>query len=201
MEKFAGKEKDILQATIQMLRQGILPSELKVADIAEKAGIGKGTIYEYFSTKEDIIKSALEYMIVYIIQKIREVLHQEGNLKTIFCDMLQLIETYFENGWFVVNLFTVSVPFENWGAFFSNCKYTTGENASIIEEEILSIYERAKQEYNVNKNLPIQYLRMALLGTVKGYIGEYHMQKDITKSNIEQFRESAFDMFIATLQV
>lgn len=201
MKEFAGKEKDILQATIQMLRQGILPSELKVADIAEQAGIGKGTIYEYFSTKEDIIKSALEYMIIYIIQKIREVLHQEGNLKTVFCNMLQLIETYFENGWFVVNLFTISVPFENWGNFFAKCKYTTGENASIIKEEILSLYERAKQEYSVNEDLSIQYLRMALLGTVKGYIGEYHMQNNMEGQDKEKFRESAFNMFIAALQV
>ncbi len=201
MEKFAGKEKDILQATIKMLKQGVLPNELKVADIAEKAGIGKGTIYEYFSTKEDIIKSALEYMIINIILKIKEVLHEEGDLKTVFCNMLLLIETYFENGWFAVNLFTISVPAESWGSFFSKCKYTTEDKILKIEEEIMTIYERAQLEYKVSNILSLQYVRMALFGTIKGYIGECHMQDDFDKRNNKILRESAFDMFIATLCV
>ena len=34
---------------------------LKVQDITEKAGIGKGTAYEYFSSKEELIAHALMY--------------------------------------------------------------------------------------------------------------------------------------------
>lgn len=36
-------------------------STIKVVDITSAAGIGKGTAYEYFSSKEEIIASAMAY--------------------------------------------------------------------------------------------------------------------------------------------
>lgn len=38
-------------------------SDVKVSDIAKKAGVGKGTIYDYFNNKEEIIAKALVYNI------------------------------------------------------------------------------------------------------------------------------------------
>lgn len=51
------KKQDILDAAVKVFaRQGI--SNTKMIDIAIEAGIGKGTIYEYFRSKEEIIKEA-----------------------------------------------------------------------------------------------------------------------------------------------
>lgn len=49
------------QAVIKLLNQGWDIHELKVADITREAGIGKGTAYEYFSSKEEILAGALVY--------------------------------------------------------------------------------------------------------------------------------------------
>ncbi len=38
-------------------------NEVSVKNIADKAGIGKGTVYEYFDSKADIIKMAVERLI------------------------------------------------------------------------------------------------------------------------------------------
>ena len=51
------KKQDILKAAIKVFaRKGI--SNTNMVDIAAEAGIGKGTIYEYFRSKEEIIKEA-----------------------------------------------------------------------------------------------------------------------------------------------
>ncbi|MBL7136502.1 MAG: TetR/AcrR family transcriptional regulator [Candidatus Marinimicrobia bacterium] len=47
------KRKRIITAAIQVFAHDGL-SNGKIATIAEKAGIGKGTVYEYFNSKEDI---------------------------------------------------------------------------------------------------------------------------------------------------
>ena len=51
-------------------------AKIKVADITSRAGIGKGTAYEYFSSKEDLIANALlhEYSekVIKLIQKVQE---------------------------------------------------------------------------------------------------------------------------------
>ncbi len=52
------KRKDILNAAIHVfVEQGA--AKTKIADIAKRANIGKGTIYEYFSSKEDIFQESM----------------------------------------------------------------------------------------------------------------------------------------------
>jgi len=51
------KKADILKAAMRVFaRRGVVKA--KIADIAQEAGIGKGTIYEYFRSKEDIFAEA-----------------------------------------------------------------------------------------------------------------------------------------------
>jgi len=55
------KKKQIIQAAMQVFsKNGITKS--KMIDIARAAGIGKGTIYEYFRSKEEIFSAAFHAM-------------------------------------------------------------------------------------------------------------------------------------------
>ncbi|MDP6593244.1 MAG: helix-turn-helix domain-containing protein, partial [Candidatus Marinimicrobia bacterium] len=52
------KRTQIIQAAIKVFaRKGL--ERGKIADVAKEAGIGKGTVYEYFRSKEEIF-SAIE---------------------------------------------------------------------------------------------------------------------------------------------
>lgn len=55
------KVKAMFEAVLELFSSGRELSTLRVSEITEKAGIGKGTAYEYFSTKEEIIVGAIEY--------------------------------------------------------------------------------------------------------------------------------------------
>lgn len=50
-------------AVIGMLEEGMDPAALRVSMITERAGIGKGTAYEYFDSKEEIVAGAIVYQI------------------------------------------------------------------------------------------------------------------------------------------
>lgn len=54
-----GKVALLYEAVLELLFEGHDISTMKVADITGKAGIGKGTAYEYFSSREEIIVQAL----------------------------------------------------------------------------------------------------------------------------------------------
>jgi AcrR family transcriptional regulator len=57
------KKGQILKAAMRVFaRQGIVKS--KMADIAKASGIGKGTIYEYFRSKEDIFAEAYKLFVL-----------------------------------------------------------------------------------------------------------------------------------------
>ena len=53
-EKKLQKRKDIAKSTCELfVRKGFV--NISVSEIAQVAGIGKGTVYEYFRNKEDIV--------------------------------------------------------------------------------------------------------------------------------------------------
>lgn len=54
------KKQEILLAAMKVFaRKGV--ANTKMADVAEEAGIGKGTIYEYFKNKDDIFAEAFHH--------------------------------------------------------------------------------------------------------------------------------------------
>lgn len=57
------KELAVYDGVVTLIQSGKSFGELTVADIASAAGIGKGTIYEYFKTKDEIVAKALVYTI------------------------------------------------------------------------------------------------------------------------------------------
>lgn len=65
----------LFAAVMELLLEGTDVNTLKISDITEKAGIGKGTAYEYFESKEDVIGAAI---IHYVEKFLAEV---ETNLK------------------------------------------------------------------------------------------------------------------------
>ena len=66
------KKEQILHAALEVFaKQGLQKG--KIADIAEKAGIGKGTVYEYFSSKEEIFKAIEDMFISDSIKQMEEI--------------------------------------------------------------------------------------------------------------------------------
>lgn len=51
----------VYEAALQLIGQGVSPAALKIQQLADAAGIGKGTVYEYFSSKDEILRGLEVY--------------------------------------------------------------------------------------------------------------------------------------------
>ena len=51
----------VYEAALQLIGQGVSPAALKIQQLADAAGIGKGTVYEYFSSKDEILRGLAVY--------------------------------------------------------------------------------------------------------------------------------------------
>lgn len=55
------KVSSVFDSVMRLYSNGIQFHSMTVSDIAKEAGIGKGTVYEYFDTKEEIIWNAVAF--------------------------------------------------------------------------------------------------------------------------------------------
>ena len=69
-EKKSDKVIAIYRAIEDLVAEGADLSSMRVSDIAAKAGIGKGTTYEYFSCKEEMIVKAMFYSVGSMVKRI-----------------------------------------------------------------------------------------------------------------------------------
>lgn len=60
-KEYLPKERAVYRAVLELFEEGADLNSLTVAEITKRAGIGKGTAYEYFSDKEEMIAKALFY--------------------------------------------------------------------------------------------------------------------------------------------
>lgn len=78
--EYLPKVKAIYQAVFELFEEGADLNSLTVSEITKKAGIGKGTAYEYFSDKEEMIAKAIFYNVEMFCQKINEGVAKEKSL-------------------------------------------------------------------------------------------------------------------------
>ena len=63
MENLPEKEIKIYLAVGELIKEGKDIGSLTISEISNRAGIGKGTVYEYFESKEDLISKAIYYLL------------------------------------------------------------------------------------------------------------------------------------------
>ncbi len=69
------------EAVTAMMEEGYDVGSIRVSMITERAGIGKGTAYEYFDTKEDIVACAILYQVRRMFSWLEEVLGERDSFR------------------------------------------------------------------------------------------------------------------------
>lgn len=84
------REIGIYEATLRLIGSGQDPMTMKVQQIAEAAGIGKGTVYEYFSSKEEILRGVALHSFDTEIVRVRSLMARCMTLE----DLEEAVTTY-----------------------------------------------------------------------------------------------------------
>lgn len=94
------KREQILQAVLELFMEEGL-NGMKVSTIAKKADVGKGTVYEYFSSKEDMFLGAVEYGIGLLGTMVNEKLEGSETFRERFDILSDCIIDVAKNGPFM----------------------------------------------------------------------------------------------------
>ncbi|MGO1369424.1 TetR/AcrR family transcriptional regulator [Senegalia sp. (in: firmicutes)] len=75
-----GKEKEIIEASGKVFSEYGFHGA-KMQKIADVANVGKGTIYEYFSSKNQLFEEMIKYFIISYIDSLEDVINESDNLE------------------------------------------------------------------------------------------------------------------------
>ncbi len=123
----------IYQAVPQMLKEGADINTLKVSEITERAGIGKETAYEYFSSKEELITRALLFYIEKKVNDIENISESQNS----FPDKIHAVLDYVEQN------------FDDIRGFCMLVRIGTGSYE--ISEPLKNEYERMQETFDCHR--------------------------------------------------
>ena len=86
------KVSQMYEAVMQLLEEGADVADIRVSTITERAGIGKGTAYEYFDTKEEIVACAIVYHIQRLFSWLEEKLEAQRDFRAQVTFLLDTVE-------------------------------------------------------------------------------------------------------------
>ncbi len=87
-EETGSKREQILLAAVEMFLEKDF-YQVTINEIAEQAGVGKGTVYEYFSSKEELFKESFSYCAQLYIQLFKEHLSGSTSVKQTLHDIVK----------------------------------------------------------------------------------------------------------------
>lgn len=82
----------IYHAVEDIIAEGADLATMRVSDIAAKAGIGKGTTYDYFTSKEELVVKAMIYLVDSMTKRIIGNMEKKDNFRDKFMLLLEEME-------------------------------------------------------------------------------------------------------------
>lgn len=193
------KKEKIYAAVLSLFKEGKSIKNIKVSDIADRAGIGKGSIYMHFASKDAVIVDAARYFFDTWLKPFRE--YEISNEKD-FADLLKgFVEIHINLTSEYMSLFNPKNGPDYISVFNSTTLPETIEIGRQARRSYLDILERILRIGEEQKL--ISYINLYSINTACesiGLITKYFALKDIYfkeySYSLEQCVELAYDMIL-----
>lgn len=136
----------------------------KMDEIAANAGVGKGTLYEYFKNKQDIFDEFCIEKVVLIREMIEEISNKEISFKQ------KLVEIfYYKKESMECEGISIDAILAYKNTISDNAVKTMMNHATDMYRILLKIIDQGKEEGVVIKNIPSEIIACSIVGTMSEY--------------------------------
>lgn len=175
------------RAVSTLLREAKDISEMSVSMITGLAGIGKGTAYEYFDAKEEIIVGALLYEIQMVTEQAFERLKTCPDMESQIGKLLLLVEEHSQCVDAIMAFLHLLTDHSREGNLLRQRMEEQKENGP-INLLIRQIIDSAQERGQLREDLPMSYISNALLARMISYVMYqcHHIGSDITPEEMRR---------------
>lgn len=165
-KEYLPKEKAIYQAVLALFEEGADLNSLTVSEITKRAGIGKGTAYEYFSDKEEMIAKALFYNTDIFCKHLYEGITEKESLYAQIDFLLRTMEEQIGN---TNCIFRLMLSSDN-SMLSKRMRELMEEKKSSEERPVIDIIEKILENEFQNNKMPfgerMEYLVMSIFSKI-----------------------------------
>lgn len=161
-EKNQKKNDILLSANTLFKEKGF--HNTKMDEIAANAGVGKGTLYEYFKNKQDIFDEFCIEKIVLVREKVEEISNKEITFKQKLAEIFNYKKKSMEcEGVSIDRILAYKSTISD------NAVKTMMNHATDMYKILLKIINQGKEEGVVIKNIPSEIIACSIVGTMSEY--------------------------------
>lgn len=178
VDKKEKKDQIITAAVREFAKKGF--AKTTINEIAEAAGIGKGTVYEYFKNKEEIIQSAFAYFMHSMQFDIEAILIAKTTAKEKMEQVLDLFSDM--NNWGTVEFIELMFDFWSEGIKSQNSRGGLLKDMNKFyrsyREIFADIIVQGMSEGSFKKDINPGYVAAVTVGSLDGIIVQWVLDKE-----------------------
>lgn len=177
----------ILEAAVKVFSEkGI--SKTKIEDIAKQAEIGKGTIYEYFDSKEDLFLEMVKYSVRNYHERLKGNLLKGNNIKEKITNFLRYHVTFL-----CENMDLLHMAVES-NTVSKEMRYWMMKEREVIFSLLEQVLSEAKRRGEVKEDLNTELAVFSIIGAANQYGTNrlFHGKRGYDDSDLEAIIDIIF---------
>lgn len=197
--EYSDKELAIFNGLISLIENGANLYKITVAEIAKAADVGKGTIYDYFKTKEEAISKAILYNIENEIKSSIGRIDLKHGFKNKYYEMLNIIIESYQNKYCTMNMLLSVGGFQEFYDYLVDEKHSMPLYLSIVEEAIDNFLETGFKERIITIDEHDYYKRMVIKSSISGFADYINVKDHYSEIGIEEAMDLSYKMILKSL--
>lgn len=197
---YTDKELAIFNGVIDLIKRGANIYSVTVSEIAKASGVGKGTIYEYFRTKEEVISKAILYNMKREVEHAIERVEQKNNFKDRYYEALEIIVENFDNKFSTINLLLSTGNFNELYEYMIDEKQLIAAYTSRIESIIDRLLLMGYEEGIITIEESQYYKRMVIISSIAGFINYINNRERYLDIDTQKAMDLCYKMVIKALK-
>lgn len=197
---YTDKELAIFNGVIDLIKRGANIYLVTVSEIAKASGVGKGTIYEYFRTKEEVISKAILYNMKREVEHAIERVEQKNNFKDRYYEALEIIVENFDNKFSTINLLLSTGNFNELYEYMIDEKHLIAAYTSRIESIIDRLLLMGYEEGIITIEESQYYKRMVIISSIAGFINYINNRERYLDIDTQKAMDLCYKMVIKALK-
>lgn len=196
---YSEKEIAIFNGIIALMEKGVNPYSIKVSDIAREADIGKGTIYDYFTSKEEAISQAILYNINREVDIAYSRIRQKKGFKGKFYEALHIIAQCAENNVSTLKTLLSLGGIQKFYEYLSDYKCDLSDYVSRLNQIYHHLLATGVGEGVIDMVEDPYYHKMAMTSAIMGFSQYFHQREFWHDVTMEEAMEASYKFLIKAL--